>query len=179
LRVVFTPKTGILANMNNSFDDLIPLATALYEQAKAKGLRVGVAESCTSGLVTAALGSVPGVSAVLERGFVVYTPEAKSQMLGVDPALIAQFSPESAEVAKAMAQGVLEYSPVDVALAVTGLAGPTGGLPDKPVGTVFLAVAERASGKVSVYRQQFTGNRQQIRLQAAAYGLNLLLVAVA
>lgn len=165
--------------MNNSFDELIPLATALYERAKANGVRVAVAESCTSGLVTAALGSVPGVSAVLERGFVVYTPEAKSQMLGVDPVLIAQVSPESAEVAQAMAQGVLAHAPVDVALAVTGLAGPSGGLPDKPVGTVFLAVAWRGSGEVSVYRQQFAGNRQQIRLQAAAYGLNLLLGAVA
>lgn len=165
--------------MNNSFDELIPLATALYERAKANGVRVAVAESCTSGLVTAALGSVPGVSAVLERGFVVYTPEAKSQMLGVDPALIAQVSPESAEVAQAMAQGVLAHAPVEVALAVTGLAGPSGGLPDKPVGTVFLAVAWRGSGEVSVYRQQFAGNRQQIRLQAAAYGLNLLLGAVA
>ncbi len=118
-------------------------ARAVLDAARRRGLRVAAAESCTGGLIAAALTSIPGSSGVFERGFVTYSNEAKAEMLGVPAVLIAAHGAVSEEVALAMAEGALEHSRADIAIAVTGIAGPDGGSAEKPVGLVHLAVARR------------------------------------
>ncbi|MEO0035013.1 MAG: hypothetical protein RLZZ501_1036 [Pseudomonadota bacterium] len=139
----------------------------------ARGETVATAESCTGGLVAAALTAVPGSSAVVERGFVTYSNTAKSEMLGVPPELIAAHGAVSAEVARAMAEGALRHAPVDRAVAITGIAGPTADGSAKPVGLVHFALARRdRATQDSVAR--FDGDRDAVRLQAALTALDLL-----
>jgi nicotinamide-nucleotide amidase len=121
-------------------------AQALLDRAKARGLMIVTAESCTGGLIAATLAAVPGASAVLERGFVTYSNEAKSELLGVPAPLIIAHGAVSREVAIAMALGALAHSPADIAVAVTGVAGPDGGTAAKPVGLVHIA-AQRKDGR--------------------------------
>ena len=121
-------------------------ARALLDRAKARGLMIATAESCTGGLIAATLAAVPGASAVLERGFVTYSNEAKSELLGVPEPLIIAHGAVSREVAIAMALGALAHSPADIAVAVTGVAGPDGGTATKPVGLVHFA-AQRKDGR--------------------------------
>ena len=138
---------------------------------KAKGLTVAVAESCTGGLIGQRLTSLPGSSAYFERGVVTYSDRAKVDLLSVPEALIRQKGAVSAEVAQAMAEGVREQSGADLGLAVTGIAGPSGGTKEKPVGLVFLAVADK---KASVGRQHlFSGDREGIRFRASQAALDL------
>jgi nicotinamide-nucleotide amidase len=120
-------------------EDLNALAQAL----RARGWRLATAESCTGGLIAAACTALAGSSDWFDRGFVTYSNEAKVQMLGVDAALIAQHGAVSREVACAMAAGALRQSPANLAVAVTGIAGPGGAVPGKPVGTVWLATARK------------------------------------
>jgi len=115
-------------------------ARAILDRAKARGLLITTAESCTGGLIAATLAAVPGASAVLERGFVTYSNEAKSDLLGIPASLIMVHGAVSREVAIAMAIGALAHSPADIAVAVTGIAGPGGGTANKPVGLVHIAV---------------------------------------
>jgi nicotinamide-nucleotide amidase len=112
---------------------------ALADVLRQRGWRIAAAESCTGGLVAAACTSVAGSSDWFERGFVTYSNAAKSELLGVEPALITEHGAVSGEVALAMARGTLRHSAADLALAVTGIAGPGGAVPGKPVGTVWLA----------------------------------------
>ena len=114
---------------------------ALIDAARLRHLRIATAESCTGGLVAGALTAIAGSSEVFERGFVTYSNEAKIELLGVDPELIAEHGAVSSEVAVAMAMGALENSLADIAVAITGVAGPGGGTPDKPVGLVHMACA--------------------------------------
>lgn len=116
-------------------------ATRLLEKCRAHGVRLVTAESCTGGLIAATLSDIPGSSDVLDRGFVTYSNPSKSDMLAVAPKLIEQHGAVSELVARHMALGALEKSGCDVAVAVTGIAGPGGGSADKPVGTVHIAVA--------------------------------------
>jgi nicotinamide-nucleotide amidase len=111
-------------------------------------LRIATAESCTGGLVVGALTAIPGSSDVVERGFVTYSNEAKSEMLGVPADLIARKGAVSMEVALAMADGVLKHSPADIAVAVTGVAGPGGGSDTKPVGLVHVVAAWRGRARL-------------------------------
>lgn len=115
----------------------------LAEATKRK-LLFATAESCTGGLIAAAICEIPGCSAVLERGFVTYSNQAKIEMIGVPAALIAAHGAVSAPVARAMAEGALAHSRADIAVAVTGVAGPDGGTAEKPVGLVHIAAARRA-----------------------------------
>ena len=139
---------------------------------KAKGLTVAVAESCTGGLIGQRLTSLPGSSAYFERGLVTYSDRAKMDLLKVPEALIRQKGAVSAEVAQVMAEGVREQSGADLGLAVTGIAGPSGGTKEKPVGLVFLALADK---KASVSRQHlFSGDREGIRFRASQAALDLL-----
>ncbi len=139
-----------------------------------KGLRVAAAESCTGGLIAAALTDIAGSSAVFERGFVTYSNEAKTEMLGVDADLIRRVGAVSAEVARAMAEGALNNSRAEVAVAVTGIAGPDGGTPDKPVGLVHFAAAR--SGHPSRHLSRvFPGDRAAIRRATVETALNLLI----
>src|SRR5712675_2323157 len=124
-------------------DELTEQARALLELCRRKGLKLAAAESCTGGLLAATLTEIPGSSDVFERGFVTYSNEAKETMLGVAPRTLAMHGAVSRETAEAMARGALAHAPVDLAAAITGIAGPGGAVPGKPVGLVHLAVASR------------------------------------
>ena len=127
-------------------DALEPLAAGALQAARWRGWKIATAESCTGGLIAAALTAVPGSSDVVERGFVTYSNTAKSSCLGVPVGLVQHHGAVSAEVAAAMAEGAVARSEADLAVAVTGVAGPGGGSADKPVGLVHVAVATRAGG---------------------------------
>ncbi len=143
---------------------------ARYRQAK---LRIATAESCTGGMVAARLTDIAGSSDVVERGFVTYSNEAKTEMLGVPTALLQQYGAVSAQVARSMAEGALAHARADVAVSITGIAGPGGATPGKPVGLVYLAIARRGA-ETTVERQHFAGDRQAVRESAALRALELL-----
>ena len=152
-----------------------PAVLALAQALHGAGLKLATAESCTGGLIAAACTAVAGSSDWFERGFVTYSNEAKTEMLGVDAALIEAHGAVSAEVAQAMADGALQHSRADLAVAVTGIAGPSGATPGKPVGTVWLAVAQRGAG-TQVELLQLDGDRAAVRQQTVHHAL-LRLVA--
>ena len=156
---------------------LLADSEALLEAFRRAGLRLATAESCTGGLIAAVLTAIPGSSDVLERGFVTYSNAAKTDLLGVDSRLIGRVGAVSAEVAEAMARGALARSQAEVALAVTGIAGPGGGTEEKPVGLVFLA-GVRAGRAPRIERHLFGGDRTAVRLAAvrAAFALARALV---
>jgi len=159
-------------------DELVALGRRVVEENRAAGRRVAVAESCTGGLVAAALTEIAGSSDVLEAGFVTYSNEAKTKLLRVSEDVIDTFGSVSVATAWAMAQGALAASGADVAVALTGIAGPAGGSEKKPVGTVVFARAEKDHdpNKIVADTQKFddTG-RGGVRLQAALCALTLLL----
>ena len=124
-------------------EELLAQARALLDLCRAKKLMIATAESCTGGLVAATLTEIPGSSDAVERGFVTYSNAAKEAMLGVPGATLEKFGAVSRETAEAMAQGALAHSPADLSVAITGIAGPGGGTPDKPVGLVHFAAAAR------------------------------------
>lgn len=137
-------------------------------------LRLATAESCTGGLIAAALTDWPGSSATVERGFITYSNEAKTDMLGVPAALIVEHGAVSEAVARAMAEGALAQSLAEVSLAITGVAGPGGGSAEKPVGTVHMAAARL--GRATLHQHHlFAGDRDQVRLAAALAALGLLI----
>ena len=151
----------------------------LLQAARAAGLTVATAESCTGGMVAAALTDIAGSSDVFERGFVTYSNAAKSELLGVDPALTGPGGPGavSEPVARAMAKGALRRSRADIAVSVTGIAGPGGGSAGKPVGLVHFGWAVR-DGAGGADRRTFAGNRAEIRTAATRHALALLVQAV-
>jgi nicotinamide-nucleotide amidase len=151
----------------------------LLDAARAKGLRVATAESCTGGLVAAALTDIAGASDVFERGFVTYSNESKRDMLSVPSPLIERHGAVSAEVARAMALGALDRSLADIAVAVTGVAGPGGGSADKPVGLVHFACARRGGAVDHVERRFGPLTRADIRAASVAQALDMLTEAVA
>ena len=143
---------------------------------RALGYKLATAESCTGGLIAAALTSVAGSSDVVERGFVTYSNEAKTELLGVPAALIAAHGAVSGEVAAAMAAGALAHARADVALSVTGVAGPGGGTAAKPVGLVWLCCAVRG-GPVHTVAHHFPGDRAAVRAAAVAVAFDMLVQA--
>ncbi len=153
---------------------LIEQATALLELCRRKQLRIATAESCTGGLVAATLTEIPGSSDVVERGFVTYSNEAKQAMLGVPEATLRRFGAVSRETAEAMAAGALKNSPAELAVSVSGIAGPGGGSPDKPVGLVYFAAASKRGGLI--HREQRFGNigRSQVRHASVIEALAML-----
>ena len=146
----------------------------LVRRSKEAGLTIATAESCTGGLIAAALTAVPGASSVLECGFVTYSNESKTQMLGVPGELIAKNGAVSAEVAAAMAAGALARSRADIAVAVTGIAGPDGGSDAKPVGLVHLAGARRGGALLHEEKRFGDIGRNEVRTEAAAAALALI-----
>jgi len=156
--------------------DLVERAAAVVAACGARGLMLATAESCTGGLVSAALTAVSGSSAVVERGFVTYSNQAKMDLLGVPDDVLAAHGAVSEPVARAMALGALARAPVGLSVAVTGIAGPTGGSPAKPVGLVHFAAARRG-GEVVHRREILPGDRDGVRRAAAAIALELLLAA--
>ena len=155
-------------------DDIEALARKVVEAAAARGLMIATAESCTGGLVSAALTAVAGSSAVVERGFVTYSNAAKSELLGVPAALIDSQGAVSEPVARAMAEGALGHSNTRVSVAVTGVAGPGGGSADKPVGLVHFAAAG-PGGLIHVERRFGDIGREAVRLDSVRVALDLLL----
>ncbi len=139
--------------------------------------RMGTAESCTGGLIAAACTSLPGSSQWFERGVVSYSNEAKTELLGVPSALIALHGSVSGEVASHMARGLLAHAPIDWALAVTGIAGPSGGSEGKPVGTVWLALAHGCQPP-KVWQEHFSGDRHAVRIATLRAGLMALCEAL-
>lgn len=158
--------------------ELVDKARQVVEANRALGRRVAVAESCTGGLVAAALTEIPGSSEVLEAGFVTYSNSAKQRQLMVSPDVLDTFGAVSVATAWAMARGALLASDADVSVAITGVAGPGGGSANKPVGMVVFARAERdADPDAVVADQQLFGDqgRGGVRLQAALCALDLLM----
>jgi len=153
-------------------DSLIGQAELLLARCREQGIRIATAESCTGGLIAAALTEIAGSSDVFERGFVTYSNEAKMDLLGVPADLIAREGAVSEAVARAMAQGALAHGRADLALAVTGIAGPGGGSPDKPVGRVHLAAAR---GERLLHERCDFGDqgRARVRLLSAQRALDL------
>lgn len=158
---------------------LTDLAARVVAENAAAGRKVVLAESCTGGLVCAAITEIPGSSEVLERGFVTYSNEAKIESLGVSAELIDTFGAVSVAVAWGMARGALKHSDADIAVAITGIAGPGGGSESKPVGTVVFACALRGQNEndISAEQKNFDPalSRSEIRQEAAMVALELLL----
>ncbi|HEX7006243.1 MAG TPA: nicotinamide-nucleotide amidohydrolase family protein [Alphaproteobacteria bacterium] len=157
-------------------EPLLAKARSALDAARGARLRIATAESCTGGLVIACLTEIAGSSDVVERGFVTYSNEAKTAMLGVPATLIRSHGAVSEPVARAMAEGALAQAPADLAVSITGIAGPGGATPSKPVGLVHLAVARR--GRPTRHeRHVFSGDRAAIREAAVARALDLLATA--
>jgi nicotinamide-nucleotide amidase len=154
-------------------DPLLDRAARLLERLRAGRLLLATAESCTGGLIAGALTAIAGSSDVVERGLVTYSNAAKGDLLGVPTPLLARHGAVSAQVARAMADGALARAPVDLAVAVTGIAGPGGATPGKPVGLVYLAVA-RKGRETLVERHQFPGDRTAVRVATVEAAFELI-----
>jgi nicotinamide-nucleotide amidase len=154
--------------------DLIEEARALIELCRRKKLKVATAESCTGGLVAGTLTEVAGSSDVFERGFVTYSNAAKQAMLGVIPETLARHGAVSRETARAMAAGAIAHAPVELAVSVTGIAGPQGATTDKPVGLVHFAAASRGGQRIDCERRYGDIGRAEVRRAALTQALAML-----
>ena len=165
--------------MNNNSDPQHALARELADILVERGWKIAVAESCTGGLVCATLTDLAGSSDWFERGYITYSNEAKSECLDVPIEMIQSFGAVSEQVAKAMADGARRKADVNVAISITGIAGPTGGSPEKPVGTVCFGWSIKQDVgddiKTIAITKQFSGGRQTVRVQAYDYALSKLL----
>jgi nicotinamide-nucleotide amidase len=153
-------------------------AATLLDAYRDKGLKIATAESCTGGLVAALLTEIPGSSSVMERGFVTYSNEAKIELIGVPAELIAAHGAVSEPVARAMAEGALAHSRADVAVGITGVAGPTGGTATKPVGLVHFGLARKGAATIHLERRYGDLGREIVRRRAVEDALALLEQAV-
>ncbi|MSP95522.1 MAG: CinA family protein [Alphaproteobacteria bacterium] len=154
------------------------LAEHVLDEARSKGLHIATAESCTGGLIAGALTEILGSSDVVDRGFVVYTNQAKTDLLGVPAGLIARFGAVSEDVARAMAEGALKHSEAQLAVSCTGIAGPSGGSAEKPVGLVHLAAAR--AGQTTLHAECRFGDigRDSVRIKSVEEALKLLFQAM-
>jgi nicotinamide-nucleotide amidase len=153
------------------------LATQVLAAARARGLMIATAESCTGGLIAGALTEIPGSSDVVERGFVTYSNAAKMQMLGVDPVTLGQHGAVSEEVAREMAEGALQRSDAQITVAVTGIAGP-GGSAHKPEGMVCFGLSQQGIAPQTETVQFGAIGRHQVRQDTVRHALKLLLAAL-
>jgi nicotinamide-nucleotide amidase len=148
------------------------LAETVLADCRARGDTIVTAESCTGGLIAAALTHIPGSSDVIERGFVTYSNAAKSELLGVPPEMIERHGAVSEPVARAMAEGALKNARATLAVSVTGIAGPGGGTAEKPLGLVWFAFATKTG--CTTHQKHFEGDRSAIRAQSVLFALNLI-----
>jgi len=155
-------------------DALRDMAARVLDACRTRGLKVATAESCTGGLVAGALTEVPGSSDVLDRGFVTYSNAAKEAMLGVPAATLERHGAVSRETAEAMAAGALAMSDADLAVAITGVAGPGGGSAEKPIGLVHFAAAARGGRRVHREKRYGDIGRSAVRAQSVAEALAML-----
>ena len=153
-------------------EEVYILAEQLGYLLSAKSLQIATAESCTGGGIAQAITEIPGSSAWFDRGFVTYSNLAKQQMLGVSEQTLSKFGAVSDATIKEMLIGALQQSVADYAIAVSGIAGPGGRTPDKPVGTVFFGWIQKPD-IIQTSRQLFSGNRQDVRTQAVVYALTM------
>ncbi len=151
------------------------LATQTLQMARERGLKIATAESCTGGLIGGALTAIAGSSDVFDRGFITYSNDAKHEMLGVNLDSLRQYGAVSDTVAKEMAYGAIVNSGADIAIAVTGVAGPGGGSTDKPVGTVWISVAEMGQAPIATLFEFGDIGREKVRQKTVEAALNLLL----
>lgn len=151
---------------------LLTLAETVLAEARKKGLKLAAAESCTGGLIAACLTEVAGSSDVFDRGFVTYSNGAKKDHIFVAEKTLAATGAVSAETAHEMAVGTLRASLADIAVSVTGIAGPGGGSAEKPVGLVYIGISLRKQGKTETFKNIFKGDRNAIRLQTLETALN-------
>jgi nicotinamide-nucleotide amidase len=158
--------------MTMAREDIARLVTELADALRARGWHLASAESCTGGMIAAACTDLAGSSDWFERGVVSYSNEAKTALLGVPPGLLEQHGAVSEPVARAMAEGMQRSSGADLAVAVTGIAGPAGGTPAKPVGTVAVAVAAGGETRSRLFR--FFGERELVKFQASQAGLDMV-----
>jgi nicotinamide-nucleotide amidase len=158
----------------NGDQERIDAARSLLDLCRQRGLKIATAESCTGGLLAAALTEIPGSSDVIDRGFVTYSNAAKQEMLGVPATTLENFGAVSRQTTEAMAQGAIAHAPVDLALSITGIAGPGGGVPGKPVGLVHFAATSR--GGRLIHRERLFGDigRSQVRRAAVLEALAML-----
>ena len=154
--------------------EILDAAARLLEICKTKKLTVATAESCTAGLVSGAISEISGSSAVLDRGFVTYSNEAKQQILGVTPATIDVYGAVSKECAEEMAKGALAHAQVDLAVSITGIAGPTGATPGKPIGLVNFCAASRSGRTIAHDRKYGDIGRSQVRRASVLEALAML-----
>lgn len=150
------------------------LAQQLGARLQAQSLKIVTAESCTGGMLSQAITSIPGSSAWFERGFVTYSNQSKSDLLNVQSSTIERHGAVSEQVAHEMAEGALTHSQADVSIAITGVAGPDGGTKDKPVGLVWFGFAIKGHG-VHCVSQHFAGDRTAVREQATHYALDAII----
>jgi nicotinamide-nucleotide amidase len=155
-------------------DDIVDAAKKLLDICRRKELTIATAESCTAGLVAGTLSEVPGVSSMLERGFITYSNQAKQEMLGVPAATLDAHGAVSRETAEAMAKGALVHAPVDLAISVTGIAGPDGGSADKPVGLVHFGGASRGGQLVHVEKRFGNPGRAEVRKRSVLQAFVML-----
>jgi nicotinamide-nucleotide amidase len=160
--------------MMTDLASVLPQARELIALCAAAKLKIATAESCTGGLVAGALTEIAGSSAVVDRGFVTYSNAAKMELLGVSPELLERFGAVSREVALAMVAGAMARSPVDIAVAITGIAGPAGGSAEKPVGLVHFAAARRGHRAIHAERRFGDIGRSAVRLASVAEALGML-----
>ena len=164
--------------MNDDVPPTLPaLAAQVAERLQRRGWMLATAESCTGGLIAAACTELAGSSAWFERGFITYSNEAKAEAIGVDVALLAAHGAVSEPVVRAMTEGAMGHARAQVALAVTGIAGPGGGSPDKPVGTVWFGWS--VDGVVRTERRRFDGDRATVRAATAHHALQMLALLLA
>lgn len=154
------------------------LASEIVAAYAARGWQIATAESCTGGLVAAAITDISGSSAVFDRGFVTYSNAAKMAMLSVHPGTLETFGAVSSETAEEMARGALLHSNANVAVSITGIAGPAGGSPEKPVGLVHFACAVKGGSLTHVERRYGALSRGEIRRASVAEALQLLIAAL-
>ena len=155
-------------------DETLDRAARLIRVATDAGVMIATVESCTGGLIAGAITSVAGSSAAFERGFVTYTNEAKSQLLGVELAMFDLHGAVSEEVARAMAEGAINNSDAQISIAVTGIAGPSGGSSEKPVGLVHIAAAKDGAETLHE-RHVYSGDREAVRTKTVSTALGMVL----
>jgi nicotinamide-nucleotide amidase len=159
-------------------ENLRTSAAGLIATCRNAGVTLATAESCTGGLLAALITTVPGSSDVFERGFVTYSNAAKAECLGVSEQILETFGAVSEETARAMAAGALAHSAASITLSVTGIAGPGGGSPEKPVGLVYFALARKSGGVIAVEKRYGDLGREAVRFAAVATAMDLLIDAV-
>lgn len=155
-------------------DDIVEAAKRLLDICRRKNPTVATAESCTAGLVAGTLTEVPGTSSILDRGFVTYSNQAKEEMVGVSAATLKAFGAVSRETAEEMARGAIAHAPVDLAVSVTGIAGPDGGSAEKPVGLVHFAAASRTGRLVHAEKRFGDIGRSEVRKQSVLQAFRML-----